>query len=136
MKYLLIVLLFVISSSLFSQRLQYKSTSLAYSSSEVNNYMENIDEYDSLSIHVREKLDSILINQTGDFSKNFNFYYGISIERKKLLIDYPKYRQYDIPDFIFHFHYCDTTVGISKHELRLAMREQGELILLDFPSRE
>ena len=73
MRQILIAILILFSIDSFAQKLQYDSDNITYLASDLDDYVQEINQLDSFPKSISKRLDFLIKNQTGDFSNKMVF---------------------------------------------------------------
>lgn len=136
MKKILFVAFIFFSINSYSQKLQFCSENMVYLNGKMETYVNEYKQLDSFPPFIIENLQILLQNQTGDFASKMTFNRGLILDLVSYFNDFPEdlnRSENIIPQYIFHFNYCDSIVGVHKYELRIGLDNIGQILFFDFP---
>jgi len=136
MRQILIAILILFSIDSFAQKLQYDSDNIIYLASDMDDYVQEINQLDSFPKSISERLDFLIKNQTGDFSNKMVFTKGFKLNLADYFNNYPERLNKNnslIPHYISHYVFSDSVVGIHRYELRIGLDNLGQIVFFDFP---
>ncbi|MCU4177861.1 hypothetical protein [Carboxylicivirga sp. N1Y90] len=136
MRQYIILILILLSANSFSQNLQYVSDRITYAYGDLNEFITDYSDLDSLPLDIKILSTKILKNQTGDFASKMIFSWGNSIDLENYFKAYPdrlNFKNTIIPSYSLHYSFIDSSLGVSRYEVLMWLDKYGQITSLNFP---